>query len=56
MYLNIMNTKILITGGNGNIAKIIRRNLSNKYIIYAPNHSELDILNYNNLLVNRKLF
>lgn len=41
--------KILITGGNGNIAKIINRNLSNKYILYTPSHSELDILNFENL-------
>ena len=42
-----MNLKILITGGNGNISKIIRRNLENKYNILAPSHSELDILDYN---------
>ena len=44
-----MSVKILITGGNGNIAKIIRRNLSNNYMIYSPSHSELDILDYNKL-------
>ena len=44
-----MIKKILITGGNGNIAKMIRRNLSSKYEIFAPSHSELDILNYNDL-------
>lgn len=41
--------KILITGGNGNISKIIKRNLSNKYDLYTPSHSELDILNFENL-------
>jgi nucleoside-diphosphate-sugar epimerase len=38
--------KILITGGNGNIAKIIKNNLSDFYEIKNPNHQELDILNY----------
>jgi GDP-L-fucose synthase len=41
--------KILITGGNGNIANIIKRNLSNKYDLYTPSHSDLDILNFENL-------
>jgi nucleoside-diphosphate-sugar epimerase len=41
--------KILITGGNGNISKIIKRNLSNKYDLYTPSHSELDILDFENL-------
>jgi len=44
-----MSKKILITGGNGNIAKIIRNNLNNIYDIFSPSHSELDILNYNKL-------
>lgn len=42
-------TKILITGGNGNIAKIIRKNLENLYSIYSPSHSELDILDFDKL-------
>jgi UDP-glucose 4-epimerase len=41
--------KILITGGNGNIAKMIKNNLQNDYDFYTPNHKELDILNYNKL-------
>jgi nucleoside-diphosphate-sugar epimerase len=41
--------KILITGGNGNIANIIKRNISNDNILYTTSHSELDILNFNNL-------
>lgn len=41
--------KILITGGNGNISKIIKRNLSNKYDLYTPSHSELDILNFEDI-------
>lgn len=44
-----MSKKILITGGNGNIAKIIRNNLNNIYDIFSPSHSDLDILNYNKL-------
>lgn len=37
---------ILITGGNGNIAQIIKRNLNNKYNITNLSHKELDILNF----------
>ena len=38
--------RVLITGGNGNIAKMIKNNLSNFYDITNPNHNELDILDY----------
>jgi len=38
--------KILITGGNGNIAKMITNNLSCLYDITNPNHEELDILDF----------
>jgi nucleoside-diphosphate-sugar epimerase len=41
--------KILITGGNGNIAKMIKNNLSCFYEITNPNHQELDILDYKQL-------
>jgi len=41
--------KILITGGNGNIAKIITKNLSNIHEITSLNRNELNILNYNEL-------
>ena len=37
--------KILITGGNGNIAKMIKRNLSNYFHIDNPSRQELNILN-----------
>lgn len=37
--------KILITGGNGNIAKMIKKNLSNEYEIVAPSRSDLNVLN-----------
>jgi len=37
---------ILITGGNGNIAKIIKNNLSNYYNIKNPGRSELNILDF----------
>jgi len=40
---------ILITGGNGNIANLIKKNLSFFYKITNPNHQELDILNYTKL-------
>jgi GDP-L-fucose synthase len=40
--------KILITGGNGNIARIIKNHLSilNEYDITAPSKNELNILNF----------
>lgn len=41
--------KILITGGNGNIAKIIKNYMSHKYLIITKNRDELNILNYNEL-------
>jgi nucleoside-diphosphate-sugar epimerase len=41
--------KILITGGNGNIAKIIKKYLSNKYLIITKTKDELNILNYTEL-------
>ena len=41
--------KILITGGNGNIAKIIKNNLFTDYNIFSPFHEELDLLDQNNL-------
>jgi GDP-L-fucose synthase len=41
--------KILITGGNGNIAKMIKRNLSNYYEIDNPSRQELNILNSNEI-------
>jgi len=38
--------KILITGGNGNIAKIIKNNLNDKHNIIALSRNELDILDF----------
>jgi GDP-L-fucose synthase len=38
--------KILITGGNGNIAQMIRRNLNTKYDIINLSHNDLDILDF----------
>jgi len=38
--------KILITGGNGNIAQMIRRNLSSKYDLINLSHKDLDILDF----------
>jgi nucleoside-diphosphate-sugar epimerase len=37
--------KILITGGNGNIAKIIKNNLSDKYDIVNLGRNDLNVLN-----------
>ena len=44
-----MTIKILITGGNGNISKMIKSNLSKYYEILNPSHEELDVLNINQL-------
>lgn len=41
--------RILITGGNGNIARIIKNNLQNDYDISNPSRQELDILDINQL-------
>ena len=41
--------KILITGGNGNIATIIKNNLSNIHDITALPRNKLNILNYNEI-------
>jgi GDP-L-fucose synthase len=41
--------KILITGGNGNIARIIKNNLNKEYLITTPGRDELDLLNFENL-------
>ena len=41
--------RILITGGNGNIAKIIKNNLQTDYDISNPSRQELDILDINQL-------
>jgi len=41
--------KLLITGGNGNIASIIKNGLKDFYDITAPSRQELDVLDLNNL-------
>lgn len=41
--------KILITGGNGNIAKIINRNLSHKHYIVNLSRTELNVLSLEDL-------
>jgi nucleoside-diphosphate-sugar epimerase len=38
--------RILITGGNGNIAKIIKKKLENTYDIINPSRHELNLLEY----------
>jgi nucleoside-diphosphate-sugar epimerase len=44
-----MKKKILITGGNGNIACIIKNELKDIYEITAPTRETLDVLNYENI-------
>jgi GDP-L-fucose synthase len=41
--------KILITGGNGNIATMLKEYLINFYDVISPSHSELDILDIDSL-------
>jgi nucleoside-diphosphate-sugar epimerase len=41
--------KVLITGGNGNIAKLIKNGLSSEFSIYAPSRNELNVLNFTDL-------
>jgi GDP-L-fucose synthase len=41
--------KILITGGNGNISKIIKKNLSNKYEITNLSRYDLNVLSYDEI-------
>ena len=41
--------KILITGGKGNIATIIKNSLSDYYEIINPSHTELDILDISSI-------
>lgn len=40
---------ILVTGGNGNIAKMIKRNLSYKYNIVCLGRNDLNVLNLNEI-------
>lgn len=41
--------KILITGGNGNLANMIKKHLDKYYIIINPSHNKLDLLDFNKL-------
>lgn len=38
--------KVLITGGSGFIGRNLKEGLEREYIIYAPTHKELNLLNY----------
>jgi GDP-L-fucose synthase len=44
-----MKLKVLITGGNGNIANLIKKNLNLIYDITNPSRSELDMINFDDL-------
>ena len=48
-YILTNYMKILITGGNGNIAKIIKNNLSSEFDITNLSRAELNILNYKDI-------
>lgn len=41
--------RVLITGGNGNIAKMIKNGLSDEFSIIAPSRNELNVLNFNEM-------
>lgn len=46
-----MNTKVLITGGNGDIALSIKRQLENEgYNVLAPGRSEMDVTNIESIV------
>ena len=38
--------RVLITGGNGNIAKIIKNNLNDNYTYITPGRAELNLLDF----------
>jgi len=45
-----MNTKVLITGGNGDIAQAIKKQLEAQgYIVYAPSRAEMDVTNFESI-------
>jgi len=49
-----MKKTVLLTGGNGNIAKIIKQNLSSKYLITSITRNDFDLLDYES--VNEYLY
>lgn len=52
-----MEKKVLITGGNGDIAKSLKLLLeSDGYIVWAPNRSELDVTNWDSIQNAMKTF
>lgn len=45
-----MNEKVLITGGGGDIAKAIKKELENEgYVVLAPTREEMDVTEWNNI-------
>ena len=45
-----MNRKVLITGGNGDIAQAIKIQLEAQgYIVYSPSHTEMDVTNFESI-------
>ena len=45
----ISKMKILITGGNGNIAKMIKNNLSSEFHITTICRTDFDLLDFNSV-------
>jgi len=45
-----MNRKVLITGGNGDIAQAIKKQLEAQgYIVYSPSRAEMDVTNFESI-------
>ncbi len=45
-----MKKKVLITGGNGDIAQAIKQKLEkNDFLVAAPSHHEMDVTNWNSI-------
>jgi len=45
-----MNGKVMITGGNGDIAQAIKKQLEAQgYIVYAPSRAEMDVTNFESI-------
>ena len=45
-----MKNKVLITGGNGDIAQAIKEQLENEgYDVYAPSRTEMDVTDWDSI-------
>ena len=52
-----MKNKVLITGGNGDIAQAIKEQLENEgYDVYAPSRTEMDVTDWDSIEKAMKKF